>query len=445
MGRGFSFIPFAIVVPLVAAFVSATEGETANMVFSKFRTIVVAAALLSPACTFVEESLWPSLTGEEPAGAKARQQAQRQEQPKPEKALVAAEPAPRAAAKPLVRPTPKPAPRPAPSAAADDPQPPLGTTDFLPTGVTPGAPTGTFVGKKVVELRGELTQLQKNVSENNKTLQQLRGRIVRDSQHYHSTLAAVNARLQVGTTPGNPILVQQFNSAQADLDRLGADIAQMNKLSTAIASDSTMSGFLSESARAAFSISGAVDEDHRQLAILEDEVNRTVVLIDRLLKEVSEDVHRQSSYVATERSNLNLLSVGIKSGEIYGVSLVNRAMVAASGVGANGFATRPADTTGKRPLVIIRFDRANVPYQQALYSAVGRVLERRPNAVFDLVAVAPSAGGPARVALNTNKSRRFADGVLRSLMDMGLPPSRVAVSGKTSPTARTNEVHLYLR
>ncbi len=394
------------------------------MVFSKFRTILIAAALLSPACTFAEESLWPSLTGEEPAGAKARQQAQRQEQPKPEKAPVAAKPAPVVAA---------------------GPQPPLGTTDFQPTGVTPGAPTGTFVGKKVVELRGELTQLQKNISQNNKALQQTRARVVQDSRHYHGTLATVNARLQVGTTPGNPILVQQFNSAQADLDRLGADIAQMNRLSTAIASDSTMSGFLSESARAAFSISGAVDEDHRQLAILEDEVNRTVVLIDRLLKEVSEDVRRQSSYVSTERSNLNLLSVGIKSGEIYGVSLVNRAMVAASGVGANGFADRPQDTTGKRPLVVIRFDRANVPYQQALYGAIGRVLERRPNAVFDLVAVAPSAGGPARVALNTNKSRRFADGVLRSLMDMGLPPSRVAVSGKTSPAARTNEVHLYLR
>ena len=424
----------------MAAFVSAIEGETANMVFSKFRTILIAAALLSPACTFAEESLWPSLTGEDPAGTRASQQAQRQEQPKLNKAPVAAKPALRAAPKPMVRPTPKPAP-----VVAAGPQPPLGTTDFQPTGVAPGAPTGTFVGKKVVELRGELTQLQKNISENNKALQQTRGRVVQDSQHYHSTLAAVNARLQVGTTPGNPILVQQFNSAQADLDRLGADIALMNRLSTAIASDSTMSGFLSESARAAFSISGAVDEDHRQLAILEDEVNRTVVLIDRLLKEVSEDVRRQSSYVSTERSNLNLFSVGIKSGEIYGVSLVNRAMVAASGVAANGFVARPTDTTGKRPLVIIRFDRANVPYQQALYSAIGRVLERRPNAVFDLVAVAPSAGGAARVTLNTNKSRRFADGVLRSLMDMGLPPSRVAMSGKTSPTARTNEVHLYLR
>ncbi len=393
------------------------------MVFFKFRTIVIVAALLAPACTFVEDALWPSLTGEEPAGPRA-------EQPMPEP--VAAKPAP-------------PAPRPAPPAVTAGPQPPLGTTVFEPTGVTPGGATGTFVGKKVVELREELTKLQESISNNNNMLQALRARIVQDSQHYHGTLATVNARLQVGTTPGNPILVQQFNSAQADLDRLGTGIAEMNRLSTAVASNSTMSGFLSESARAAFSVSGAVDEDHRQLAILEDEVNRTVVLIDRLLKEVSEDVRRQSSYVATERSNLNLLSVGIKSGEIYGVSLVNRAMVAASGVGTNGLAARPADTTGKRPLVVIRFDRANVPYKQALYSAVGRVLERRPNAVFDLVAVAPAAGGPARVALNTNKSRRFADGVLRSLVEMGLPPSRVAVSGKTSPTARTNEVHLYLR
>jgi hypothetical protein len=47
--------------------------------------------------------------------------------------------------------------------------------------------------------------------------------------------------------------------------------------------------------------------------------------------------------------------------------------------------------------------------------------------------------------LNSNKAQRFAEGVLRSLIDMGLPPSRVAMSGKTSETSNTNEVHLYLR
>ena len=71
--------------------------------------------------------------------------------------------------------------------------------------------------------------------------------------------------------------------------------------------------------------------------------------------------------------------------------------------------------------------------------------ERQPNATFDLVAVAPGGGGAARVALNSTKARRHAEGVLRSLVEMGLPPSRVVVSGKTSQVANMNEVHLYLR
>jgi len=251
----------------------------------------------------------------------------------------------------------------------------------------------------------------------------------------------------VGTTPGNPILVQQFNRAQGDLDRVSTDIAEMNNLATRVAADSTMSAFLSESARAAFGISGAVDEDHRQLTILEDEVNRTVVLIDRLLKEVADDVRRQTAYVATERGNLNLLSAGIKSGEIYGASLVNRAMASVAGTVPDDArsAARTGEIAGRRPLVVIRFDKPNVPYQQAVYNAVSRVLEQRPDATFDLVAVAPTAGGPARVAVNTNKSRRFAEGVMRSLVEMGLPPNKVAIAGTTSDAANTNEVHIYLR
>ncbi len=395
------------------------------MIFHRYWFVLSGALILLPAC----DTMWPSLTGEEPAGA-------------PPLPRVSRSPAP-----PQARPVqPQPLSRPAaPSVAAAPgaiPPPQLGQTDFQPSGVTPGASTGTFVGKKVEELREELKRLQGAISQHNSGLQQLRARMVQDSQRYHGTIAAVNARLQVGTTPGNPILVRQYNSAQADLDRISADIGEMNKLATAVTGDSTMSAFLSESTRAAFGVSGAIDDDHRQLAILEDEVNRTVVLIERLLKEISDDVRRQTNYVASERRNLNVLAAGVKGGEIFGASLITYVAAAAGGPEA---AARPTDTSGRRALVVIRFDRANVPYQQALYAAVSRVLERRPGAIFDLVAVAPSGGGPARVALNSTKSRRHAEDVLRSLVEMGLPPTRVAVSGKTSGGAKTNEVHLYLR
>jgi len=394
------------------------------MISWKFRVAVVGATLLLPACAFTEEALWPSLTGEDPAGGSAKQTQQAQQTTpaqQPGAAII--------------------------QGATPGGQPPLGSTDFTPPGVTPGPDTGTFVGKKAVELRQELTRLQQSIGQHNTGLQELRAKVVQDSQRYHTTVGAINARLQVGTTPGNPILVQQFNSAQADLDRVAADIAEMNNLATRVAADSTMSAFLSESARAAFGISGAVDEDHRQLTILEDEVNRTVVLIDRLLKEVADDVRRQTAYVSTERGNLNLLAAGIKSGEIYGASLVNRAMASVAGVAPDDgrSSARAADIAGRRPLVVIRFDKPNVPYQQAVYNAVSRVLEQRPDAAFDLVAVAPTAGGPARIAVNSNVSRRHAEGVLRSLVEMGLPPNRVAIAGTTSDAATTNEVHLYLR
>jgi hypothetical protein len=318
----------------------------------------------------------------------------------------------------------------------------LGSTEFKPQGVSKGSNTGTFVGKKVVELRGELRRLQGNVSKNNTDLQKVRAKTVGDSMRYHSSISAINARLQVGTTPGNPILVGQFNQALALLDQIGDDISSMNQLTTGVTADSTLAAFLAENTRASFRLSGAIDEDHKQLAILEDEVNRTVVLVDRLLKELSEDIQRQTNYVSTERSNLNTLSAAIKSGEIMGSSLTNRALNAVAGQGRRPITSR--STVGRRPLVVIRFDRKNVAYDQALYNAVSKALERRPNATFQLVAVAPSTGGAARVALNSNKARRNAESVMRSLQQMGLPAQRVAVSGRTSQRAKDNEVHLYL-
>jgi len=328
---------------------------------------------------------------------------------------------------------------------APPPPPPLGTTNFQPTPPTPGAPTGTYVGAKVQQLRQDLTNMQAAISQHNGQLQQLRNTTVQHSQAYHGIVAAISARLQVGTTPGNPVLVQQWNEAQADLDRLDSDIAGMNSLVNKVTADSAMASFLLESVRAAYGLSGAVDEDHRQLAILEDETNRTVVLIDRLLNELSQDVRRQSQYVSRERSNLSTLSLAISNGELYGQSLANRAFRSATpGPGRAGGAAF-SGTDGRRPLVVIRFDRPKVDYEQALYSAVSQALEQRPDASFDLVAVSATKGSAAQAAINATKARKNAEAVLRSLNSMGLPADRVTLSAATSATASTNEVHLYVR
>jgi len=410
------------------------------MVYLRIPTVTLGAMLLLSACAF-EDTLWPSAPAEQAdqtpyTGATAA-------------AAPATPPGSTTATAPTMTTSSSMATSPVAPAAPGTgvAPPPLGTSSFVPPGVTTGSPTGTFVGRKVVELRQELERLQNSVITHNEQLQSLRGQVVEDSQRYHGNVAAINTRLQVGTTPGNPILVQQFNAAKADLERLSASIGEMNKLSTSVAGDSTMASFLAESTRATFRVSGAVDEDHRQLSILQDEVDQTNVLVDRLLSELSEDIRRQTEYVASERGNLNLLASGIRSGEVYGASLMNQAIFSAAGGGTMMPSTPSpsADIRSRRPLVVIRFDRPNVPYQQAVYNAVSQVLDRRPGAIFDLVAVAPGRGGTARVALEANKARRNAETVMRSLVDMGLPPSRVAMSSITSDNATTNEVHLYVR
>jgi len=382
------------------------------MVLIKFRsTWFIVAALLS-GCSFSTDSLLPMLTGIDPAVPSSSAQ----------ELQVSARTTP---------PATKPAPAPDP------------TLSVRRAPASNNTAAKTFVGGKVKELRQELRRLQANVSKNNTGLQQLRANSVQNAESYQRAVAVVNSRLQVGTTPGNPVLVQTFNNALGLLNRISEDISTMNKLTTQITADSTLAAFLSENTRAAFRVSGAVDEDHQNLAMLEDEVNRTVVLVDRLLKELSGDIQRQTNFVGTERSNLNTLSASIKTGEIMGANLTNRALSAATSGQQNRTLPPTKSTMGRRPLVVIRFDRKDVAYEQALYNAVSRALERQPSATFLLVAVAPNMGGAARIAVNRNKARRNAENVLRSLQRIGLPPQRVSLSERTG-RATSTEVHLYI-
>ncbi|WP_428246428.1 hypothetical protein [Ferrovibrio sp.] len=410
--------------------------------------LVSALALISllSACSYVTDELWPSLTGEEPTGqplatqqiAPAAIEANRQPTlSMPQQQMAQLPPASAPAA------------------------PVMGNAAYQPVGVTPGQPTGTFVGQKVQQMRTELQQLQQAVSQRSQQVQAVRASATANSQRYHGTVAAVNTRLQMGTTPGNPILVNQWNQAQADLDRMATDVAAMNSLSNEVAADSAMATYLLQATKSTYSISGAIDEDHRQLAVLEDETSKTVVQIDRVLGELSEDVARQTAYVGAERGNLTTVATAIKSGEALGPSLGTRAFTAATMAGGQqlGFAAPSgavggAVTTGalpvvgndgRTPLVVIRFDRADVPYQQALYNAVTKALERRPQAQFDVIAVAAGQGNVAQVASNQNQARRNADRVVRSLAEMGLPASRVTISAAGNPQSAANEVHVLVR
>jgi hypothetical protein len=307
----------------------------------------------------------------------------------------------------------------------------------------PGRPTGTFVGKKVEAMGQDLGKLKGAVGRLDTRLREIRADTADATQRYLNIMAAMNSKLQVGTTPGNPLLVQQWNEAQQQLKRIETNIARMNSLSNDAGAEASVAGYLLDSVRATFTLSGAVDEDHVQLRALEDEVNQSVVTIDRLLNELSDDLNRQTSHLASERRNLTAMSISIKTGERYGSSLMNRALAQAE-VKASMASRRPL-LPEARPLVVIRFDRPNVQYEQPLYDAISRALDRKPETAIDLVAVHPRTGSPAQVILNSTAARRNAESVLRTLVEMGLPSTRVNMTSMSSATAQSNEVRVYVR
>lgn len=398
------------------------SGLSIRMKFRQYSIVLFGTALLA-GCSVADETLWPSLSGSDPAG--------------PPETSASKAAATSTAASPPTRidiPAPKEPTFTTPAQAARAASPTRAV----------GQASGTFVGRKVAQMRTDLGKLQRSIGGLNTRMTQISAQNIDASRRYHEVVAAMNAKLQVGTTPGNPVLVKQWNEAQQKLEQIAESLGRMDKLSNDAAGEAGLAAWLLDSVRATYALSGAVDEDHRQLRVLEDEVNRTVVLIDRVLNELSEDVSRQTTYVGNERRNLTTMSLAVKNGELYGTSLVNRAFAQSQAL-ASAAAQSAGPTVGERPLVVIRFDRPNIDFQQALYNAVSRALERKPNASFDLVAVSPKRGSPAQAAINSTQSKRNAESVLRTLADMGLPANRVKLSSRSSQDVESNEVQIFVR
>jgi len=303
--------------------------------------------------------------------------------------------------------------------------------------------SGTFVGNKTTELNGELDRLSGNVQTLEQRFTELQGQSEQGSLAYQQATATIMARLQTGTTPGNPVLVSQWEEAQGQLERISETLPRLRTLANDAAQEAAFGNYLLSSVQATYGLSGAVEADHVRLRVLEDAVYQQVVQIDRLMGDMAQAEQRQTGYLNSERQNLTTLSLAIKNGELYGTSLASRAFIQAdqqARIESQSVVPAPSE----RALVVVRFDRPGVNYQQALYNAVSQALERKPTANFDVVAVNPSAGTPAQQALNASAARRHAEDVLRTLTGMGVSGSRVKLIQAAEDVAN-NEVRLFVR
>jgi hypothetical protein len=291
----------------------------------------------------------------------------------------------------------------------------------------------TAVGQKASQFRDEFEDLRSNTDTRMQQLDSLRAQTIDDVQSYHNLVGGIRSRLQMGSTPGNPELLERWGQAQTQLAQIDANIAALNQLSALVSGDAGTSAYLLENIRAAFGLSGALDEDHLRLRVLEDEVSQNAILVDRALLLLNDEINRQQQYLTEERASLVRLASDINAGQSYTIA-TQRSAAPAWPVAS----VTPASIGQRRALVIIRFDKPDVAYEPALYQALSRALASRPDAIFDLVAVSPQGGNPA-------SAQQSAESVFQSMTNMGLPAERVAMAAMGSTSAINPEVHIYVR
>jgi len=310
-------------------------------------------------------------------------------------------------------------------------------------------PSGTFVGQKIDPLREDFLAVTEAFEIHRDSYQEVKSRVYGSSTEFYGTVAAINTKLQLGTTPGNPVLVRQYDQAQGELDNIEEFMREINLLNQKVNADAGVVALLKSTLNKTLRLAGAIDQDHRQLELLEDNVEKLEVDIARLINEITEEISRQAGFAKIENQNMLVMAVAIRNGEAMGTGILNRSFLAAQALAEAGSPDQQLDVpkvniTGL-PLVVIRFDDPDINYEKTLFDAIGTTVDKKSSATFGLVAVSPIGKNEGETRINASKVKKYAERVLRSLVSFGLPSKKVALSAKTSGDVVVPEVHIYVQ
>ena len=310
-------------------------------------------------------------------------------------------------------------------------------------------PSGTFVGQKVGPLREDLVAVLDAFNIHRDSYEEIKSRVYGASTEFYGTVAAINTKLQLGTTPGNPVLVRQYDQAQSELDNIEEYMREINLLNQKVNADAGVVALLKSTLNKTLRLAGAIDQDHRQLELLEDDTEKLEIDIARLINEITEEISRQAGFAKIENQNMLVMAVAIRNGEAMGTGILNRSFLAAQALAEAGSPDQQLDvpkvSISGLPLVVIRFDDPDIDYEKTLFDAIGTTVDKKPNATFGLVAVSPIGKNEGETRINASKVKKYAERVLRSMVSFGLPSKKVALSAKTSGDVVVPEVHIYVQ
>lgn len=299
------------------------------------------------------------------------------------------------------------------------------------------AKLGQPAGAQIAQFHANLAQLQQAAVQQLQRARQLQADMDAGVAGYQIAAGTIQPGQQAAAAPA----VASWQNAQGQLRGVSATLDQMSGLSNDVAKNVAYGAFLQQSIRDASAAQGLGGEDRRQLGVLDEATQQTSTSLDQLLEALRREVLNKSHFLGMEGAKLAQIappSADAAMAPQQPAQYQPTYQPTAAGQPGAGLASG-------RPFVVIRFANPGVEYEQQLYEAVSAALARSPDVAFDLVAVAPQGGTPEESVQNAENARASTEKVMRSLVDMGLPPDRVSYSQVTDPNVQSNEVQLYVR
>lgn len=128
---------------------------------------------------------------------------------------------------------------------------------------------------------------------------------------------------------------------------------------------------------------------------------------------------------------------GLMKRFVYGLM----AMVVAAGM----LVSVAAEAFSGKPLMVIRFNQRKVYFEQPLYAAATKAINKKSGVVFNLISYVPIAGNPDQDEALMQRAGGNLREVTAALVKMGIPPQQVTTNTQPGQGLNYDEVHIYVQ
>ncbi|MCC7272661.1 MAG: hypothetical protein IT561_08335 [Alphaproteobacteria bacterium] len=324
----------------------------------------------------------------------------------------------------------------------------------------------TFVGERAVALDGDLRKLRATHEERAAAVARLKGAAAAESAAYNGTVQEIAERLQAGATALDSKLLAQWTEARGHLARVDETVSRMRALDADLTGDRARGTYLGNAARGASELAGGTEAELALLRRVQAGYVETNGALDGLAADLGGEIRRHGQWLTAERQRSDQLLAAVRAGtapparaEAPAGRAPATAATPAAPVAAPAAATaapaptmatpvaatgnppgKPVSVDGRRPFVVIRFDRADVEYERPLYEALRVAVDRDPRVRFDVVAVSPK---DTKVSARTVEG--YARKVAKSMVAMGLDSDQARTYERSISGISEPQVHLYIR